>query len=176
MLKTGDIVKVHYTGSYLDDTVFDTTVASEPVTFTIGDEMMIPAFEEAVKSMKVDEKKTIILKAADAYGEYDEELLIDVNRKEVFGDKEIKIGDIIQVPTDDGAMVFKVHKIDGEAVILDGNLEMAGKDVKFEIELISLIDANSVGLNEDMEAFEDIFDDELDDGIEFSDDVNIEDY
>ncbi len=176
MLKTGDIVKVHYTGSYLDDTVFDTTVGSEPLMFTIGDEMMLPAFEEAVKSMKVDDKKTIVLKPADAYGEYDEELLIEVNRKEVFGDKEINVGDIIQVPSEEEVMVFKVHKIDGDVIVLDGNLDMAGKDVKFEIELISILDANSVMGDSELSEFDDSFEDELNEGLEFDEDINVEDY
>ena len=174
MLKIGDTVKVHYTGKYLDDKVFDSTVASEPIIFTIGDEMMIPAFEEAVMSMEVGDKKTIVLKAEDAYGEYDEELLVDVNRKDVFGEKEVKIGDIIQVPTDDGAMVFKVHEIGETTVVLDGNLDMAGKDVKFDIELISIIDGTTADLLDD-EEFADM-DGDFDDEIEFDDNINIEEY
>ncbi len=173
MLKVGDTVKVHYTGSYMDDTVFDTTITSDPIQFTIGDEMMIPAFEKAVISMQIGEKKSITLKAKDAYGEYDEDLLMEVDRKEVFGDKDIKVKDIIQVPTDDGVMVFKVHEIGDKTVILDGNLEMAGKDVKFDIELIAVMDATNTDIDDEL--FGDI-DDELDDDLEIDEDFNIEEY
>lgn len=165
MLKIGDIVKVHYTGKYMDDRIFDSTATSDPIIFTIGDEMMIPAFEEAVMSMEAGEKKTIVLKAKDAYGEYDDDLLIEVNRKDIFGDKDLKVGDIIQVPTEDGAMVFKVLKIGEDIVVLDGNLEMSGKDVKFDIELITITDVN------DKEDFDEDFNEDFDEEIDFNDDI-----
>lgn len=171
MLNIGDTVKVHYTGKYMDDKVFDSTATSEAILFTIGDDMMIPAFEEAVMTMKAGEKKTIVLKAADAYGEYDDDLLLEFNRKDVFGEKEIKIGDIIQAPTEDGVMVFKVHKVDDAVVVLDGNLDMAGKDVKFDIELISIM-KGSVDLFDD-DNYDDDFDDTLED-LDVDDDCDIE--
>lgn len=166
MLSIGDTVKVHYTGKYANGNVFDSTAASEPILFTIGDDLMIPAFEEAVMSMKEGDIKIIDLKAADAYGDYDEDLLMDVNRAEVFGDKEIKKGDTIQAPTDEGVMVFKVHKVGEEKVILDGNSEMAGKDVVFEIELLNVMKGDG-----ELADFED-----SDDEFDVDEDFDVEDY
>ena len=182
MLSIGDTVKIHYTGRYLDGTIFDSTVTSSPILFTIGDEMMLPDFEDAVKKMKEGEKKTIQLKAKDAYGDYDEDLLFEVNKKEVFGDKELIVGSTVQAPTDDGVMVFKVKEIKDDIVILDANSEMAGKDVIFEIELIEILKGNSdfdeeddyINIDDDDDEFQDEFDNnefnfnnEYDDGSYF---------
>ncbi len=166
MLNIGDTVKVHYTGKYTDGKVFDSTVASEPILFTIGDEMMLPAFEEAVMQMEVGDKKTIELKASEAYGDFDEELLMEVNRKEIFGDKELKVGDTIQAPTDEGVVVLKVYKVGDDEVILDANSEMAGKEVVFEIELLAILKGDGKLTDED----------DFDEEFPIDEDIDVEDY
>jgi len=176
MLNLGDTVKVHYTGKFLDGKVFDSTVKSgEPIMFTLGDDMMIPGFEQAVMEMEENEIKIVTIPAKDAYGDYDEELLIEVNRQEVFGDKELKKGDTIQAPTDEGVMVLKVHKIKDDIVILDGNSDLAGKDLIFEIELLEVRKGSGTEVAKeefDLDEFNDEFDDG-DDGFEFDDSVDI---
>jgi peptidylprolyl isomerase len=139
-ISEGVTVKVHYTGKHLNGEIFDSTVAREPIIFTVGDEMMIPGFEKAVMDMEEGETKIVNIPAAQAYGEYDEELIVSVDRKKVFGDKEIKKGDEIQAPTDDGIMFFKILEVKDDKVLLDGNTELAGKDLIFEIELIKILD------------------------------------
>ena len=164
MLNIGDTVTVHYTGKFLNGKVFDSTVSTgEPIMFTLGDDMMIPGFEKAVLEMSENEIKTITIPAEEAYGAYDKELLMEVNRQEVFGDKEIKKGDTIQAPTDEGVVVLKVHKIKEDIVILDGNSELAGKDLIFEIELLEV--RKGVGMEEAKDEFDmDEFNDEFADG------------
>ncbi|RUA32692.1 MAG: peptidylprolyl isomerase [Bacteroidetes bacterium] len=176
MLNIGDTVKVHYTGKFLNGKVFDSTVSTgEPIMFTLGDDMMIPGFEKAVMEMSENDIVTVTIPAKDAYGEYDEELLMEVNRQEVFGDKEIKKGDTIQAPTDEGVMVLKVHKIKGDTVILDANSDLAGKDLIFEIELLEV--RKGAGIEEAKDEFDlDAFNDEFgggDDGFNIDDSVDI---
>lgn len=174
MLKIGDTVKVHYTGKYEDGKIFDSTAAREAIMFTLGDDMMIPGFEKAVFEMEVNDKVTISVPAAEAYGEYDEELLIEVNRKETFGDKEIKKGDTIQAPTDDGVIVLKIHKIQDDIVILDGNSDLAGKNLIFEIELLEVREGMG---SEPMDNFDEMgsYDDEFNEGggFDYDDSVDI---
>ncbi|MBN2747515.1 MAG: peptidylprolyl isomerase [Bacteroidales bacterium] len=160
MLKTGDTVKVHYTGKFEDGYVFDSTVANEPILFTIGDEMMIQGFEDAVRTMHVGQRKTVKLKPEEAYGTYDPNLIFVVKRSEVFGDKQIKKGDELQLPIEDEIYALTVIDIDGEEVKLDGNSEMAGRDVIFDIELLDVLDADDEGFGdfEDLEDFEEMDD------------------
>ena len=159
MISVGDTVKVHYTGQLENGKVFDTTIGNEPITFTIGDEMMISGFETAVIGMKEGDKKTITIKAINAYGEYDDKLLIEVNKGGFLGDKQINKGDIVQVPTNDGLMEFIIHQIKDDKIILDGNSKLAGKDVIFDIEIIEVIRIEEEILDD--------FDDEFNDDSEF---------
>lgn len=160
MLNTGDTVKVHYTGKYEDGDVFDSTATTEPIMFTIGDEMMLEGFEKAVLSMEVGEKKTIRLKPKDAYGEYDPNLIFTLKKDEAFKDKEVKIGDEVQIPTEDSVFSLTVISIVGNEVRLDGNSPMAGREVIFDIELLDVVSAGSDSIDEygDFEDFESIDD------------------
>ena len=164
MLSVGDTVKVHYTGKYEDKVVFDSTATKEPIMFTIGDEMMLEGFEKSVLTMEVGEKKTIHLKAKDAYGEYDPSLIITLKKDEIFKDKEVKVGDEVQIQTEDSVFSLTVISIDGDEVKVDGNSPMAGRDVIYDIELLDIVSQDSDSLDEfdDFEDFENI-DDILDD-------------
>jgi FKBP-type peptidyl-prolyl cis-trans isomerase 2 len=145
MINIGDTVKVHYTGKYEDGTVFDSTAASGPILFTIGDEMMIEGFENAVRQMQIGEKKTVKLAPAQAYGEYDPALIYTIKKDEFFKDKEIKTGDSIQIPVEDSVFTLTVVSIDGNEVKLDGNPEMAGRTVIFDIELLDIMEGSPEG-------------------------------
>ncbi len=180
MLSIGDTVKVHYTGEFADGKVFDTTVTSEPIMFTLGDEMMIEGFEKAVLQMSEGESKKVLIKAAEAYGEYDKDLLTEVNKKEFLGDKVVKVGDSIQAPTDDGVLVFNVNEIKGDTIVLDGNSNLAGKDVYFTIQVLEVYKPEVI--TEDFEDEFGSFEDELgssefkDDEFESEDYLDAEDY
>ena len=164
MLSIGDTVKVHYTGKYEDGTVFDSTATSGPIMFTIGDEMMLEGFENAVLAMEVGDRKTIHLKAGDAYGEYDSDLIYTIKKDETFKDQEVKVGDEVQIPTEDSVFSLTVVSIDGNEVKLDGNSPMAGRDVYFDIELLEVVSRDSDSFDEfddfeDFESLDDIADD-----------------
>src|SRR4030042_5396717 len=81
--KTGDTVKVHYTGKLKDETVFDTSEGREPLQFTIGEGRLIPDFEEAVIGMKPGETKTVDIPPERAYGPHHEEMVMVVDRQDI---------------------------------------------------------------------------------------------
>jgi FKBP-type peptidyl-prolyl cis-trans isomerase 2 len=175
-IKQGVTVKVHYTGKHLTGEVFDSTPAREPIIFTIGDEMMIPGFEDAVCTMKKGEKKTVTVKCEDAYGEYDPELMIQVKRQDVFDQKDPNIGDQVQIPVENNVLVLTVKEINGDMIVLDGNSDLVGKDLIFEIELLEILDGSENSYVDDSysdelgESFGDDFDDEF--GDEFGGDFD----
>jgi len=74
--KAGDTVKVNYTGTLQDGTQFDTSVGKTPLEFVIGAGTVIKGFDAAVTGMKVGEKKTVTILAADAYGAYRDDLVL----------------------------------------------------------------------------------------------------
>ncbi|HSG28409.1 MAG TPA: FKBP-type peptidyl-prolyl cis-trans isomerase, partial [Candidatus Krumholzibacterium sp.] len=77
-VKTGDTVKVHYTGRFKDSTVFDSSEGRMPLEFTVGSGQVIPGFDSGVIGMKAGETKSIEIEVEDAYGPRREELVFDV--------------------------------------------------------------------------------------------------
>jgi len=132
--KTGDTVKVHYTERMTDGTVFDTSVGSEPMEFTLGEGRLIPGFEQAVTGMQVGKSKTVTIPVDEAYGQRRDELIFEVERDELPADIEPEVG--MQLPTSQG--VVTIVEVTETMVKIDANHLLAGQDLTFEIELIEI--------------------------------------
>jgi len=139
VVKKGDQVKVHYTGRLTDGTVFDSSEGRDPLAFQVGAGMMIVGFDKAVDGMKVGDKKTAEIPAAEAYGEKSEEMLFDVPRANLPEDMEVEVGMPLAMQQSDGSPVpVIVAEIKGDTVVIDANHELAGKDLVFDIEMVEI--------------------------------------
>ncbi len=137
MVKKGDRVIVHYMGTLKNGKVFDTSEGHEPLQFTLGAGTMIPGFEKAIVGMKVGETKTFTIPAAEAYGPYREDLVMDVPRDRLPPDLSPKAGDKLQMrDSRGGVVVVKVKKVSDSSITVDGNHELAGEDLTFQIKLM----------------------------------------
>ena len=137
--KEGDTVKVHYTGSLDDGTVFDSSVNRDPFQFTVGAGQVIAGFDEAVLGMQVGQSRTVVIPAAEAYGPYREDLLITLTREEFPLDKEPVLGQRMSAYLDSGQQVVaEVIDVTETSVTLDANHHLAGEDLTFEIELVAI--------------------------------------
>jgi FKBP-type peptidyl-prolyl cis-trans isomerase 2 len=138
--KKGSNVKVHYTGKLEDGTVFDSSSEGEPLQFKIGDQKLLPDFEEAVVGMRIGESKTIHLQAENAYGPHREEMVISVNRDQLPKDLEPTVGQRLQTTLQNGeTIVFMIAEISKTDVLLDANHPLAGKNLTFNIELAEIL-------------------------------------
>lgn len=137
--KDGDKVKVHYTGKFEDDTVFDTSQGRAPLEFTIGKGNIIPGFEHAVLGMQAGEKKTFTIPPDEAYGTRRDELMVEVNKSDFPPDVTPEIDQQLQMKRPDGNVItVVVSKIEGETVTLDANHPLAGKTLVFDVELVEI--------------------------------------
>ncbi len=139
-IKIGQVVNVHYIGTLKDGTEFDNSRKRDtPLSFTLGGGQLLPAFENAVQSMKIGETKSISLTASEAYGEVMNEAIQTVPKTSFTPDMEFEVGGLVSGRSPDGnTMHGKITSIDEEAVILDFNHPLAGKDLTFDIELLSV--------------------------------------
>jgi FKBP-type peptidyl-prolyl cis-trans isomerase 2 len=143
MVKSGQKVKVHYAGTLADGTEFDNSYKrGEPIEFVAGVGQVVPGFDEAVLSLEMGEKKTVNIPAAQAYGVYDEARVEVIPFDEFPNAQELPVGQYIVVPSDDsgGYERVKVQKIEDGQIYFDFNHQLAGKDLTFELELISVED------------------------------------
>ena len=138
--KEGDTVKIHYKGTFEDGEVFDTSEGKDPLQFKLGEHQVVPGFENAVIGMAKGEKKSVTLKPKDAYGEPQEQLVQEVPLEHVKqAGIEPKEGMVlgIQHPQMPGRqLTAKVVEVKKDVVKLDLNHPLAGKTLKFDIELV----------------------------------------
>jgi len=138
-VKDGDTVKVHYTGTLKDGQVFDTSAEREPLEFTLGEGQLIPGFEKAVVGMEVGDSASVDIPVDEAYGEAREDLVINVPKDQLPDEVEPKVGMQLQVNQENGQPIpVRITEIAEEELVLDANHPLAGKDLKFDIELVEI--------------------------------------
>jgi peptidylprolyl isomerase len=138
--KNGDTVRVHYTGTLDDGTVFDSSVENgEPLEAILGEGMLIPGFERALLGMKTGDKITVRIEPEDAYGEVSEELLLAVPRDSFPPHLIPEVGLMLQVNTDRGDMDVVIARMTETEIILDANHPLAGQALTFALELVVIV-------------------------------------
>ena len=143
--KSGDTVKIHYTGTLDDGTEFDSSAGRDPLEFEIGGGQVIPGFDNAVEGMAVGDKKSVRIEASDAYGERHEQLVQQVPRNALPEDLTPEEGMALQSQSPDGqVMMLVVTAVGEEEITVDANHPLAGQALSFDIELVSI--GGDVGL------------------------------
>lgn len=140
-MKTVDVnstVSVNYTGRLEDGTVFDSSLnpGREPLSATLGQGSLIPGFENGLIGMSEGETKTINIPCVDAYGEVNEQLVAEVPKDRV--PENIEVGQMLQTMTQQGPMNVVVKEVKDDVVVLDANHPLAGKDLIFDLEVVSV--------------------------------------
>jgi peptidylprolyl isomerase len=137
--KNGDNVTVHYTGKLTTGEQFDSSAGREPLGFTVGAGQMIKGFDAAVPGMTIGDKKTITIPAAEAYGETNPEAIIQFPKTNVPADMVLEPGMPLTLTDQNGHPVnVVVVEVQEDVIVLDANHELAGKDLVFDIELVSI--------------------------------------
>lgn len=137
--KANDTVKVHYTGTLNDGTVFDSSEGRDPLEFTVGAGQMIPGFDAAVNGMALNEKKTVNIPAAEAYGDRNDQMMQEVPRTQLPEDLKPEVGQTLVANNGQGGQMHViVAEVNENNIIVDANHPLAGKDLNFEIELVAI--------------------------------------
>jgi FKBP-type peptidyl-prolyl cis-trans isomerase 2 len=131
-------VSVNYTGKLEDGTVFDSSLnpGREPLSATLGQGALIPGFEKGLLGMSIGESKTVNIPCVEAYGELNEQLVAEVPKDRV--PEGVTEGQMLQTMTQQGPMNVVVKEVKDDVVILDANHPLAGKDLIFDLEVISI--------------------------------------
>ena len=137
--KSGDTVRIHYTGTLTDGTEFDSSRDREPLEFTIGTGSIIPGLEREIVGMAVGDTNTINVAADEAYGAHNPEAVQNVPRGAIPPEVQLVVGARLQAQTPDGQhLMLTVVEVTEEMVTLDANHPLAGKDLVFEVELVEI--------------------------------------
>ena len=138
-VQTGDTVAIHYTGTLLDGTTFDSSDGREPLSFEVGSGQIIPGLDTALPGMKVGETKSVHIACVDAYGPINPALRQAIPREGIPADIPLEPGTQLQMQTPDGhPLPVIVTQVDDATVTIDANHPLAGHDLKFDFELVSI--------------------------------------
>ena len=139
-VKIGDKVKVHYKGTLNDGSIFDSSQGREPLEFGVGSGQVIPGFDNAVVGLSQGESKTVNIPSAEAYGPYQENMVLAIEKDKFPEDLNLTVGEQLQIPSKEGQPVVVVIKeVTDENVTLDANHPLAGQDLNFNIELVGIL-------------------------------------
>jgi len=137
--KSGDKVKIHYSGTLDDGTQFDSSAGREPLEFAIGSGQVIPGFEKAVEGMTVGDSKSFSIPPEEAYGPHHQELVQDVPNSALPAGMTPEVGMQLQGRGGDGnTMDFVITEVKEDAITVDGNHPLAGEALNFDIELVEI--------------------------------------
>lgn len=138
-VKDNDKVSVHYTGTLDNGDVFDSSKDREPLSFTVGQGQMIPGFENAVKGMALNEKKSVTIPPSEAYGELRPEMIQKISKTQLPPDLNPSVGQQLasQLPSGE-QIIVTVKEIDESDITIDANHPLAGKELTFEIEVVEI--------------------------------------
>jgi FKBP-type peptidyl-prolyl cis-trans isomerase SlpA len=140
-VKANDRVKVHYTGKLSSGEIFDSSANREPLEFQMGSGQLIPGFENGVMGMSINEKKTIVIPCAEAYGESRPEMVQEVPRTQLPPEIVPEVGMGLSTTTPDGHEIpLVITEVTETTIVVDGNHPLAGKDLTFDLEVVSIND------------------------------------
>lgn len=141
-VKSGDTVRVHYSGTLDDGTLFDSSQGRDPLEFKVGDGQVIPGFENAVIGMEIGDRKTVTISPEDAYGSVHEQLSHTVSRADFASDPYV--GGMVNLISPEGVeLVGRITSVEGDEIVLDFNHPLAGERLTFEIEVAGIEAAES---------------------------------
>ena len=138
----GKTCRTHYRGTFNDGTQFDSSYdRGEPLEFVCGAGMMIPGFDAAVANMEIGEIKNVHLLPAEAYGDPDPNAVFTLELAQIPGAEQAEVGQRVYLQDMQGNPIpVLVAAKDETTITFDANHEMAGKELNFTIELVSVQD------------------------------------
>jgi FKBP-type peptidyl-prolyl cis-trans isomerase SlyD len=131
-------VTLHFTLRGPDGKLLDTSLGREPLTYSEGAGQIIDGLESALRDARAGEKKRIVVPSVDAYGARDPGQVRRVPRSFLPVDGEIRAGDTFRAGEDDQAPVVTIAAVEGDEVVLDANHPLAGVDLTFDVEIVTV--------------------------------------
>lgn len=163
-VQKGDTVRIDYTGTLKDGTVFDSTLdgtdgcadecdadehasgdcgcgcSDGPMELTVGAGQLFPQIDEALVGMSPGEKKTISIAANDAFGEFDQEKVFTVPRANLPEDFSPEVGEeLVLTNEEDEEIGVSVMEVANDGFTFNANHPLAGEDLTYELQLLEIV-------------------------------------
>lgn len=141
-IANNQVVSFNYTLTNAEGETLDQS-KGEPLVYLHGAANIIPGLEKALEGKTTGDKFVITIPAAEAYGEYNPELVQQVPAQMFQGVENIEAGMQFQAQTDDGVQIVTVKSVEGETVVVDANFPLAGQDLTFDVDVVDVREATA---------------------------------
>jgi FKBP-type peptidyl-prolyl cis-trans isomerase 2 len=138
VIEKGKKVTFHYTVS-VDNEVIQTSEGQQPMSYTHGTEQIIPGLADEVEGMKEGEQKSVTVAAENAYGKVDPNAFRELPKSSLPERLEPRKDMKLQMRTPEGQTIpVRVSEVRPQSIIIDMNHPLAGKDLKFDVKVVSV--------------------------------------
>ena len=131
------VVQMHYTLKDDNGNTIDSSVGKEPLEYIQGLGMIVPGLEKAMVGKSVGDKFEVVVLPAEGYGEYNKGLVSEIPKTAFQGD-DVQVGMTFYAQTPNGILPIRILEIKEDKVTVDANHELAGKNLNFAIEVVSV--------------------------------------
>lgn len=137
----GDWVSIYYKGVLENGTVAEGTVEGDPFEFTVGDSAVKEMFTRIVHEMEEGDSRSVVLSPEEAFGPYNPDFVIEVERSKFPPDAPLELGVRMEVQSDPGGTPLEVtvKNVTDQTVTLDGNHPLAGETITMTVQLLEIV-------------------------------------
>jgi FKBP-type peptidyl-prolyl cis-trans isomerase SlyD len=134
----GTQVSLEYTLTLEDKSVIESNVGREPMTYRQGAHEIVPGLEKGLVGLTKGEKKRVVVKPSEGYGEIDPKAVQEV-KKSMIPEQARKVGAQLEAKSPDGQSMFPiVTAVKDETVTVDFNHPLAGKTLIFDVKVLEI--------------------------------------
>ncbi len=138
-VKTDSLVTLHYRLATGDDVALVSTFDGTPATLQLGSGELAPMLEACLEGMVVGERQTFLLESEQAFGPHSPDLVQRFSRSDL-PDEAIEPLNMIEFSGPDGMQITGVvRELDADSALIDFNHPLAGRDVRFEVEIVGIL-------------------------------------
>lgn len=140
VVRPDSLLTLHYRIALADDTELLTTFNATPATLQLGNGELAPTLERCLGGLPVGERHVFLLDPEQAFGPYNADLLVRRARADLPSEPELKVMAMIEFEAADGSKhPGLVRAVDADTVLIDFNHPLAGKEIRFEVEVIGIL-------------------------------------
>jgi FKBP-type peptidyl-prolyl cis-trans isomerase SlyD len=136
-IEKNNVATINYRLSDEHGKLIDESTGDDPVVYLHGVGNLVPGLERALEGKTKGDSVSVVVTPEDGFGQRDETLIQDVPRDRFEGDA-VEIGMQFQARTPGGVRVFRVVDVKDDSVRVDGNHELAGETLHFDVKIVDV--------------------------------------
>ncbi len=137
-IENNHVVSMHYTLKSDAGEIIDTSAGRDPLDYIQGKGMIVPGLEKAMLGHAIGEKFNVTVIPSEGYGEYVADLVQEVPLEAFQGVPAVEVGMTFVAHGPHGPMMIAVKEVREKTAVIDGNHELAGKNLNFEVEVAAV--------------------------------------